>query len=1647
MQRLVRHLLYAACLVWTGTFLLETARAQAPSKDPPKNFEEDEKENYPSARMAWFYGQRAYPLPKIPSGARMKAWRQMQARLTAEKAARSRGGRESDVGSWQLIGPAVMNGYWGINSGRVSAIAVDPTDNQIVYAGAAQGGVWKTANAGASWTPLTDSQVSLATGSIAIDPQHHLTIYVGTGEENNSGDSYYGQGILKSIDGGNTWTNIPGPFAGGYGGGARIGGLAVQPNNSSVVLAAVGCCPPGPNGVYRSADAGLTWTPVLSQNSAAYDVIFDPNTPATAYASLNAKGVYKSTDGGNTWAAANGSGAAALPLSGNGRVALAMDPNATTTLWAAIARDYGGNLAGLFKTTDGGNTWTSLPNAPSFCGDQCWYDLALAVQPGNSNVIFAGGQATYGGASAGSVVQTLDGGHSWTIYSNTHPDAHAFVFTPDGTTLYMGNDGGMWSTNQPGSTNINWTNLNAGLATEQFYPGLSIDSNNVNFGFGGTQDNGAESYSGTTTWNVVSCGDGGATLIDNTTSPDTVYTNCIALSMFKSTDGGQTFHSAQNGINSSDRVNWTPPVAMDPTNPLRLYFGTAGVYQTSNGAGLWTQISLDLTKGSGNLTAIAVSPVNPNTVWAGSSDGRLSITQNALAGTAASWSTLSATNLLPNRYITAIAADPQQAGTAYVVYSGFSGYGDYLGHVFMTTDAGASWADISGNLPDIPADDIVVDPLQPGVLYLATDFGVFYTTNGGAAWATMANGLPRVAVLSLKLHPSRNLFAATHGRSMWETSVSSVAAVPSIISLSPPSATAGAAAFTLTVNGGAFTPTAIVQWNGADLTTTYVSAAQLTATVPAGDVVQPGTAEVTVIIPGGSVSNQFGFTIQAPQLSITKSHSGNFTQGQNGAAYSLTVTNTSSAPTSGGVSVTESVPTGLTLASMGGAGSDGAAIWNCTANTCVAGSGLAAGASYPPITVTVNVARNAPTQVINQAGVSGNGLGTAGASDVTTIQPLLSNAVLSKSTPTGCTAPPSTTAFLATDSQAVLWFDFNYGNVGDTATANWYAPDGSFYTSSWGPLSSAGAGCFWGALNIAGNPPAAEPGTWSVKINWNNALLSTLPFTISSANVTLTVNEVGQGVVASTDSRINCVNGSGTCSASYASGSPVTLNATAPANWTFSGWSGAGAGSCNGGNPCTLVMTQNLSPTATFAQNPTYTIAGQVTLFGSGLNGVGMALSGSQSGAAATSGSGNYSFTVPAGGSYTVAPSLAGYSFSPASLSFNNLAANQSSANFTASLVTAGMRFISTTPCRVVDTRDNTKPSGFGPPSIGAHTSRAFTIPGGPCGGIPANVQAYALNVTVVPHGKLGYLTVWSTGQSQPAVSTLNSLDGEVKANAAILAAGANAAISVFATDNTDVVLDINGYFVSGTDSSGLGFYPIKPCRLVDTRSGAPSTVTSGILAANSTTTLPLLSSSCHVPSSALAYALNFTLVPPAAVGYLTVYPTGESRPVVSTLNDPTGTVEANAAITPAGTNGSIDVYVTNKTDLVVDINGYFATAGPGALSLYTLPPCRVLDTRLPPGSPPFKGTIDVDVPGSACGATSAAQAYVFNATVVPEGFLGFLTLWPEGTVQPVVSTLNAYNGEVTSNMAIVPSNNTQISAFTDDQTFLVLDLFGYFAP
>ena len=388
-----------------------------------------------------------------------------------------------------------------------------------------------------------------------------------------------------------------------------------------------------------------------------------------------------------------------------------------------------------------------------------------------------------------------------------------------------------------------------------------------------------------------------------------------------------------------------------------------------------------------------------------------------------------------------------------------------------------------------------------------------------------------------------------------------------------------------------------------------------------------------------------------------------------------------------------------------------------------------------------------------------------------------------------------------------------------------------------------------------------------------------------------------------------------------------------------------------------------------------------------------------------------------------------------------------------------GLSFVPVTPCRIADTR-NTPAGPFSAPALSSsNATRSFPIPQSACG-IPATAVAYSLNVTVLPNGRLDFLTVWPTGLTQPKISLMNSYDGRLKANAAIVAAGTSGSIDVFASTSTytQVILDIDGYFVPSTSTS-LAFYPIQPCRLVDTRPSKnnPAGPLAGpSLAAKQTRSFPLQSGQCNIPSNAQAYSLNATAIPPngAKLDYLVLFPTGQKQPASSTLNAPTGTTTANAAIVPVGTGGAVSVFTEDATDLLLDINGYFVPPGLGGLYLYTSPPCRAIDTRQN-YYPPFPGAWVVPIQTSVCPQPPTAAAYVLNATVVPLGGfpiggpIQFLTLWPSTGAQPMVSTLNAYDGEVTSNMAIVPTNDGNIAAYipSPDTGNLILDISGYFAP
>lgn len=384
----------------------------------------------------------------------------------------------------------------------------------------------------------------------------------------------------------------------------------------------------------------------------------------------------------------------------------------------------------------------------------------------------------------------------------------------------------------------------------------------------------------------------------------------------------------------------------------------------------------------------------------------------------------------------------------------------------------------------------------------------------------------------------------------------------------------------------------------------------------------------------------------------------------------------------------------------------------------------------------------------------------------------------------------------------------------------------------------------------------------------------------------------------------------------------------------------------------------------------------------------------------------------------------------------------------------AALRFVPVAPCRVADTRGETGQSGaFGPPSMPGGSTRSFPIPQSTCG-IPATARAYSVNVTAVPSGVLNYISLWPTGQAQPFVSTLNSFNGRIVANAALVPAGTGGAISVFASDPTHLILDINGYFVAADLGTGLAFYPVTPCRISDTRPSGGKAGSYGppSLGAGGGRTFQVPASGCGIPAWAQAYSLNLTAVPNGPLFFLTMWPGGQNQPVVSTLNAFDGSVAANAAIVPAGAGGTISLYASNATDAVIDINGYFAPPGPGGLNFYTATPCRVADTRSGAGTfggpAMHAGSVRAfPLAQSNCALPANAQAFAVNITAVPHGGLQFLTTWPAGAAMPLASTLNSFLGQVVANAAIVPSGTGAINVFVSNASDVIIDANGYFAP
>jgi outer membrane protein assembly factor BamB len=693
------------------------------------------------------------------------------------------------------LGPEPLNSNagWGPVSGRVTAVAVNPTNASEVWIGTGDGGVWHSTDGGQDWTPMTDTQPTLSVGAIAVSPTSPSTIYVGTGEANLNGDAYPGMGVLESTNDGATWVQHGLNYFGGLG----IARIAIDPANSSIILLAASyngpsTVPGGPSnlynntGIWRSANGGINWSQVLSDPNqpgpdAGTDVVFDPANPSIVFAGLGnlfatnpttASGVYRSTDSGKTWTQlTNG-----LP---NGsdveRVSLAISQDGSHVYAVITDGDYRdapnkphyGDLLGnaIYVSTDGGNTWTAqnVASVPGMVDDdgtqQWWYDSYAAVDPS----VASGTTAYVGGAD---IWQTTDGGNTWTNLTNAynggpvHPAQHALAFLSSvSSSYYLGNDGGVWS----GTGGGTFTNLNGGgLNITEFYSGSIGDTGPDAALYGGAQGNGADQYpagaNGIAQWNQVYGGDGGDIVVDYTNNA-IVYEEAAYGAINKSTDGGQTWAPAANGIDPSDPVNFVMPLIMSPGNNNELFAGTDRIYRTTDGANSWTAISSSLDNGT-PVSAIAVAPLNDAFIYAGDNAGNLFVTTDG----GSTWSSRHIAGSTGGM-VTSLAVDPANPSTVYAAFANYaSGPGE---HLFRSTDAGTTWTDISTALPNAPVESVLVNPAG-GSIIVGTDVGLFISMNNGSTWSRFGTGFPNVAVDQIFTnHSGTEIYVATHGRGMW----------------------------------------------------------------------------------------------------------------------------------------------------------------------------------------------------------------------------------------------------------------------------------------------------------------------------------------------------------------------------------------------------------------------------------------------------------------------------------------------------------------------------------------------------------------------------------------------------------------------------------------------------------------------------------------------------------------------------------------------------------------------------------------------------------------------------------------------------------------------------------------------------------------
>jgi photosystem II stability/assembly factor-like uncharacterized protein len=696
------------------------------------------------------------------------------------------------------IGSAAM-------SGRVSALAAMQEGNRLtVYIGAASGGVWKSLNGGTTYKPVFDKQPVQSIGAIAIDPTNPKVIWVGTGESWTRNSVSIGDGIYRSVDGGDNWTNM------GLRESERIAKILIDPTAPNTVYA----CVPGKlwsdsedRGVYKTTNGGQTWTRILKGSNASTGcsmMSMDATNPQTIFAGMwdfrrkgwtfrsggdgetapSASGLFKSTDGGSTWNDLNAESAKGLPTKPWGRVAVTVAPSNPNVVYAFIEAVPPKNA--LYRSADGGRTWEMRDRSQAMIW-RPFYFANLIVDPKDENRIYKPNLP---------LVVSSDGGQSFSgITNGAHGDFHDIWIDPANTDhLITGDDGGVWYSFDAG--NKWWKGEN--LPISQFYH-VSVDMDRPYHVYGGLQDNsswvGESEYPGGITnsrWENMYGGDGFWMFVDPT-DPQYIYAEYQGGEVGRvnrKTHESRPIKPLPRYQEKKLRFNWNTPIHISPTQRGTVYIGSQFLFRTRDFGQTWDRISPDLSTNdptkqlqeqSGGVTvdnsaaemhtsiyAIAESPKDPNVIWAGTDDGNLQLTRDG----AKTWTNVVANvpNLPKSAWVSYLDAGHFDAGTVYATFD-LHAFGDMRPYAYKSTDYGKTWTSLVG--PDSPvrgyAHVIREDLVNPNLLFLGTELGLWVSLDGGAQWSRYKGGdFPSVAVRDLAIHPRDNdLVIGTHGRGIW----------------------------------------------------------------------------------------------------------------------------------------------------------------------------------------------------------------------------------------------------------------------------------------------------------------------------------------------------------------------------------------------------------------------------------------------------------------------------------------------------------------------------------------------------------------------------------------------------------------------------------------------------------------------------------------------------------------------------------------------------------------------------------------------------------------------------------------------------------------------------------------------------------------